>query len=109
MCGVGDLPVGCSSAGPAKVSSFLGGPRHSSSVRRSPPRLCVVKKRPTLTAEYRILRNLSIYGSLSDFFGGGFKDVQRRYPDGGNTPGYAQFQRVQEWGFAVTLGLKGEF
>ena len=67
------------------------------------------KKRPTLTAEYRILRNLSIYGSLSDFFGGGFKDVQRRYPDGGNTPGYAQFQRVQEWGFAVTLGLKGEF
>ena len=34
-------PVDGSSAGPAKVSSFLGGPRHSSSVRRSPPRLCV--------------------------------------------------------------------
>ncbi|MEN9665979.1 MAG: hypothetical protein RLZZ326_2342 [Planctomycetota bacterium] len=33
------VPVGDTSAGPAKVSSFLGGPRHSSSVRRSPPRL----------------------------------------------------------------------
>ena len=36
----GPEPMGGSSAGPAKVSSCLGGPRHSSSVRRSPPRLC---------------------------------------------------------------------
>ena len=38
------VPVGDSSAGPAKVSSFLGGPRHSSSVRRSPPRLRAVEE-----------------------------------------------------------------
>ncbi|MBL9206108.1 MAG: TonB-dependent receptor [Opitutaceae bacterium] len=67
------------------------------------------KERPTLTADYRLTKNVSLYGSISDFFGGGFKDVQRRYPDGGTTPEYARFQRVQEWGYAATVGVRGQF
>jgi len=67
------------------------------------------KERPTLTADFRLTKRLSIYGSLSDFLGGGFKDVQRRYPDGGTTPEYARFQRVQEWGYAATVGVRGQF
>ena len=67
------------------------------------------KERPTLTADFRVTKNVSLYGSISDFFGGGFKDVQRRYPDGGTTPAYARFQRVQEWGYAATVGVRGQF
>jgi hypothetical protein len=34
--------------------------------------------------------------------------VQRRYADPA-TPDYAKYQRIQEWGITVTLGIKGEF
>lgn len=66
------------------------------------------KTRPSVSGEFRLRRGLSLYGSLSDFASGGFQDVQRRYA-AGDTPAYARYQRLQEWGVAAMLGIKGEF
>jgi iron complex outermembrane recepter protein len=65
-------------------------------------------RRYTLSGEYRFTRRLGLFGSLGDFDTKGFNPVQRRYADPA-TPDYAKYQRIQEWGITVTLGIKGEF
>ncbi len=67
------------------------------------------KLRPTLTATCNLTRYLSIYGSVSDFFGRGFVDRQFQYPNGGSVPEYAKLQRIIEAGTQVTVGVKGKF
>jgi TonB-dependent receptor len=63
--------------------------------------------RPTLTGEYQISKHLTVYGTLSDFLGDGFKDVQRTHnPD---TPEYAMWSRYQHFGTKLVVGMKGEF
>lgn len=66
------------------------------------------KKRYTISGEYRLTRNLAVYGSLTDFDKGGYHDVLKRY-SAKTTPDYARYQRIQEWGINAVLGLKGEF
>lgn len=66
------------------------------------------KRRSFLSAEYRISRKLSLFGSVNDFLEGGFDEIQKRHT-GGGTPGYAQYQRIQEWGMTASLGVKGDF
>lgn len=66
------------------------------------------KRRSFLSAEYRISRKLSLFGSVNDFLEGGFNETQKRHT-GAGTPGYAQYQRIQEWGMTASLGLKGNF
>jgi len=65
-------------------------------------------RRYTISGEYRFTRRLGLYGSFGDFNTKGFNPVQRRYasPD---TPDYAKYNRIQEWGITVTAGIKGEF
>jgi TonB-dependent receptor len=65
-------------------------------------------RRYTLSGEYRFTRSFGVYGSFGDFDTKGFNPVQRRYADPA-TPDYAKYQRIQEWGITVTLGIKGEF
>ena len=65
-------------------------------------------RRYTLSGEYRFTRSFGFYGSFGDFDTKGFNPVQRRYADPA-TPDYAKYQRIQEWGITVTLGIKGEF
>ena len=65
-------------------------------------------RRYTLSGEYRFTRSFGFYGSVGDFDTKGFNPVQRRYADPA-TPDYAKYQRIQEWGITVTLGIKGEF
>lgn len=65
-------------------------------------------RRYTLSGEYRFTRSLGVFGSFGDFDTKGFNPVQRRYADPA-TPDYAKYQRIQEWGITVTLGIKGEF
>lgn len=65
------------------------------------------KTRYTLTFEYAITRRIGVHMSLNHFNGLGFTDVQRRYV--ADTPEYARFQRFQEWGKNVVVGIKGEF
>lgn len=65
-------------------------------------------RRYTISGEYRFTRSFGLYGSVGDFDTKGFNPVQRRYADPA-TPDYARYNRIQEWGITVTLGLKGEF
>lgn len=65
-------------------------------------------RRYTLSGEYRFTRTFGVYGSFGDFDTKGFNPVQRRYATTA-TPDYARYQRIQEWGMTVTLGIKGEF
>lgn len=67
------------------------------------------KRRPTLTATYSITRNISLYGTLSDFFGKGYVDRQFRYSESTPTPDYARIQRIIETGMQATIGVKGRF
>lgn len=67
------------------------------------------KRRPTLTVTYSITKNISLYGTISDFFGDGFIDRQFRYPDGTTVPEYAKIQRIIETGMAGAIGIKGRF
>ncbi|MEI6465403.1 MAG: TonB-dependent receptor [Verrucomicrobiota bacterium] len=65
-------------------------------------------RRYTLSGEYRFSRRFGFYGSVGDFDTKGFNPVQRRYATA-DTPDYARYQRIQEWGITVTAGIKGEF
>lgn len=67
------------------------------------------KTRPTLTVTYNLTKRISLYGSISDFFGDGFVDRQFRYPDGATVPEYAKIQRIIEAGTQATIGIKGRF
>jgi iron complex outermembrane recepter protein len=67
------------------------------------------KTRPTLAVTYKLSRNLSLYGTLTDFFGDGFVDRQFRYPDGSTVPEYSKIQRIIEMGTQATIGIKGQF
>ena len=59
---------------------------------------------------YSLTKNLSLYGTLSDFFGDGFMDRGFRYPEGSSTvPEYAKIQRLIEAGTQGTIGIKGKF
>lgn len=59
----------------------------------------------TLSGQFSLTKNLSLYGTVTDL--GGFELVTRRYaPD---TPDYARNQRRQVLGSTITLGLKGQF
>ena len=65
-------------------------------------------RRYPISGEYRFTRSLGLYGSFGDFDTKGLNPVQRRYasPD---TPDYAIYNRIQEWGITVTAGIKDEF
>ena len=63
--------------------------------------------RPTLTWEYQFSRYLTVYATLSDFLGDGFKDVQRTHNP--STPEYAMWSRYQHFGSKLVVGMKGEF
>ncbi len=63
--------------------------------------------RPTLTGEYQFSRYLTVYATLSDFLGDGFKDVQRTHNP--STPEYAMWSRYQHFGSKLVVGMKGEF
>lgn len=67
------------------------------------------KRRPTLTLAYSITKSLSVYGTVSDFFGDGFVDRQFRYSEGTPTADYAKIQRVIETGTQATIGIRGKF
>ena len=62
--------------------------------------------RYTLMGEYQFAKHLSIYATLSDFVGDGFKDVQRTHAP--STPEYAMWSRYQHYGSKLVVGMKGE-
>jgi iron complex outermembrane receptor protein len=65
-------------------------------------------KRYVLSAEFSVTRNVSLYGSLSDFNEpDGLLDVQKVYAEG--TPPNLRNQRVATRGQALVLGIKGSF
>lgn len=63
--------------------------------------------RPTVTGEYQFSKHLTVYVTLSDFLGDGFKDVQRTHNP--TTPEYAMWSRYQHFGSKLVVGMKGEF
>lgn len=67
------------------------------------------KRRPTLSVTYSVTKNISLYGTISDFFGDGYVDRQFRYSESVPTPDYAKVQRIIETGMQATLGIKGRF
>jgi TonB-dependent receptor len=67
------------------------------------------KKRPTLSATVNLTKHVSLYGTLSDFFHGGFVDRQFQYSTTTQSPEYAKIQRLIEAGTTVTIGIKGRF
>lgn len=67
------------------------------------------KKRPTISATINLTRHISLFGTVSDFFHGGFQDRQFEYSTTTPSPEYAKIQRLIEAGTTVTAGVKGKF
>lgn len=64
--------------------------------------------RPTLSGEYRITKQIAIFGTLRDFLEGQ-KTTSLIYSRGANTPDYARISSFSEAGVNVTVGVKGNF